>query len=195
LNESYEGALPVSSQLALGTFLLEGTETAVTSEQAQTLLPLWQVIQSGALKGEAETGAVLKQIEGAMTPEQLAAIAAMHLTSEDMGNWAQEQGVSLAGPGGGPPSVDGAPSAEGAAAFPPGGMTEEGREAMRAARESDEGGFGPPEGMAEEQREAMRATAEANGMTRPGGAGGMGGGQLAALAGSLVELLSNLAGG
>jgi hypothetical protein len=74
-------------------------------------------------------------------------------------------------------------------------MTEEGREAMRAARESDEGGFGPPEGMAEEQREAMRATAEANGMTRPGGAGGMGGGQLAALAGSLVELLSNLAGG
>jgi hypothetical protein len=195
LNESYEGALPVSSQLALGTFLLEGTETAVTSEQAQTLLPLWQVIQSGALKGEAETGAVLKQIEGAMTPEQLAAIAAMHLTSEDMGTWAQEQGVSLAGPGGGPPSVDGAPSAEGAAAFPPGGMTEEGREAMRAARESDEGGFGPPEGMAEEQREAMRATAEANGMTRPGGAGGMGGGQLAALAGSLVELLSNLAGG
>lgn len=189
LNESYEGALPVSSQLALGTFLLEGTENVVTSEQAQILLPLWRVIESGALKSEGETGAVLKQIEGAMTSEQLAAIAAMQLTFEDMGTWAQEQGVSLGGPGDGPPSTDGA------AAFPPEGMTEEQREAMRAARESGEGGFAPPEGMSQEDREAMRATAEANGMTRPDGAGGMRGGQLAALAGPLVELLSNLAGG
>ena len=85
LNESYEGALPASSQLALGTFLLEGTETAVTPEQAQTLLPLWQVIESGTLKSEGETDAVLKQIGGVMMPEQLAAIGAMQLTSEGMG--------------------------------------------------------------------------------------------------------------
>ena len=49
--------------------------------------------------------------------------------------------------------------------------------------------------MTEEEREAMRATAEANGLTRPEGAGGMGGGQLAALAGPLVEMLSDLTGG
>ena len=158
LNESYKGALPVSSQLALGTFLLEGTENEVSSDQAQTLLPLWQVIGSGALESEAETNAVLKQIEGAMTSGQLAAIAAMQLTSEDMATWAQEQGVTLGGPG------------DGAGTFLPKGMTEE-------------------------EMEAMRATAEASGMTRPDGAGGMGGGQLAALAGPLVEMLTELAKG
>jgi hypothetical protein len=115
-----------------------------------------------------------------MTAEQLVAIAAMQLTFEDMTNWAQAQGVSLGGPGGG------APSADGAAAFaPPEGMTEEQMQEMRAARE----------GMSEEARAAMRATAEASGMTRPEGAGGMGGWQLAALAGPLVELLAELAAG
>jgi hypothetical protein len=183
LNESYEGALAASSQLALGTFLLEGTETALTSEQAQALLPLWQIIESGSLKGESETGAVIKQIEGAMTPGQLAAIAAMQLTSEDLRAWAQELGVSLGG------------SADGAGGSLPEGMTEEEMAERRAAHESGEGGFAPPEGMTEEEREAMRATAEARGMTRPDGAGSMGGGQLAALAAPLVEMLTELATG
>ena len=182
LNDSYENALPVSSQIALGTFLLEGTETAVTSEQAKALLPLWQVIVSGSLESTAETDAVLKQIEGAMTPAQVSAIAAMQLTAEDMRTWAQEQGVSLGGPGNGTGGF-----------APPEGMTEEQIAEMRAARESGEGDFGPPESMSQEDREAMRATAEASGMTRPEGAGGRGAGQLTALAGSLVELLSNLA--
>lgn len=181
LADSYENALPVSSQLALGTFLLEGTEKAVSSEQAQALLPLWQVIESGTLKSEGETEAVLKQIEGAMTPEQLAAIGAMQLTSEDMGTWAEEAGVILGRP------EDGT---EGFAL--PEGVTQEQMEEMRAARESGEGGFAPPEGMSQEEMEAM---AEANGMTMPEGAGDMGGGQLAALAGPLVEMLSSLTGG
>jgi hypothetical protein len=180
----------VSSQLALGTFLLEGTETAVSPEQAKTLLPLWQIVLSGTLMSEGETGAVLKQIEGAMTTEQLAAIAAMQLTFEDMGAWAQEQGVTLRGSGEGTPSSDGA----GAFALPE-GMGQEDLDAMRADRESGKGGFGPPEGVSEEEMKAMRATAQASGMTRPGGAGGMGAGQLAVLAGPLVELLTELAHG
>jgi hypothetical protein len=44
MDASYEGALPVSSQLALGTFQLEGTENAVTPAQAAALLPLWQAV-------------------------------------------------------------------------------------------------------------------------------------------------------
>ena len=186
LADSYENALPVSSQLALGTLQLEATENAVTSKQAQTLLPLWQIIQSGSLQGEAETGAILQQIEGAMTAGQLTAIAAMQLTMEDMGTWAQEQGVALRGPGDG----------EGGGRALPEGMTEEEMEEIRAARETGGGGgFAPPEGMSQEERETMRATAEASGFTRPDGADGTGVGQLVALAGPLVELLAKLAAG
>jgi hypothetical protein len=191
LNESCQGALPVSSQLALGTFRLVGTEYEVTPEQARTLLPLWQVIESGALKSDGETTAVLKQIEGAMTAEQLTSIAAMQLTFDDLGSWAQAQGVSLGGPGGGAPPADGAGNFA-----PPEGMPQDQRDEMRAAREAGgQGAFGPPGDMPQPDREAMRATAEANGMTMPTGAGAMRGGELPALAGPLVELLSNLAGG
>jgi hypothetical protein len=191
LNTSYEGALPASSQLAVGTFMLEGTENAVTAEQAAALLSLWQAIESGSLQGDAELNAVLKQIESAMTAEQLAAIAAMQLTGEAMREWMQEQDMSFfpaggqGGPGGGPGGL--------------GNMTEEERASMRATRQAGgEGGFGPGgfTDMSEEDRAAMRATAEASGMTFPGGGArfGTGQGQVVLLAGPLVELLTQRAG-
>jgi hypothetical protein len=167
LDDSYEGALPVSSQLAVGTFKLEGTENAVTTEQAQALLPLWQIIESGTLQGETETDAILKQIEGAMTPEQLVAIAAMQLTLGDMGAWAQEQGLSL-GP---------AP------------------EAMAADRAAGGGKGGQGANLSEEERAAMRATAEASGMIPCGRQAGAGASQLGILAEPLVELLTLRAAG
>jgi hypothetical protein len=188
LDTSYEGALPASSQLALGTFELEETENAVTPEQAKTLLPLWQAIQGGALQADAETNAVLKQIERAMTAEQLAAIAAMQLAVEDLGAWMQEQGVNLA-----PPSD----AAAGPGGFtPPNGMNEAEMVAVRATAQagggipSGGGPFGAPGGMSEEERAAMRATAEASGMTFSGGGGRAGRGQLALLAEQVVELLT-----
>jgi hypothetical protein len=185
LDASYEGALPASSQLALGIFQLEGAENAVTPEQAKALLPLWQAIQSGGLQSDAEINAVLKQIEGAMTAEQLAAIAAMQITREDLGTWMQEQGVNL-GPGAG---ARGGQSGLG-------DMSEEERAAMRATRQAGgQGGFGPGGfgNMSEEEREAMRATAEASGMTFSGRPGGANRGLLAVLAEPLVELLTRLA--
>jgi hypothetical protein len=196
LDTSYEGALPASSQLALGTFDLERTENAVTPEQARALLPLWQAIQRGSLQNDAETNAVLKQIEGAMTTGQLAAIAAMRLTFEDMGAWMQEQGVTFAPPEG---------AAEGQNSWPngaaPSNMGDDERAAMRATAEAGgglPGGGGFPGGsgnMSEEQRAALRATAEAGGMTFPGaGATGdqaaAGRGQLTLLAEQVVKLLT-----
>jgi hypothetical protein len=186
---SYERALPASSQLALGTFQLEGTENAITPQQAKTLLPLWQAIQGGSLQSDAETNAVLKQIEGAMTAEQLAAIAAMQLTVEEVGTWMQEQGVEFRPP-------QGAGQGQGVL----GNLSEEERAAMRATRQAGgEGGFGQGRAgqgafadMSEEERAAMRATAEASGMTL-GGRAGARRGQLAFLAEPLVELLSQRA--
>lgn len=101
LDASYPDALPASSQLALGTLLLEGTENAVTPEQAARLLPLWQSLRGGTLQGSAEIQAALTAIEKAMTPGQLQAIAAMRLTRQRLQEWMEEQGMRLA-PGGTP---------------------------------------------------------------------------------------------
>ena len=177
---TYENAMPASSQLALGTFRLEGTKDAVTAGQAKALLPLWQALQSGALKNDAETNAVLKQIEGTMTPQQLVAVAAMKLTREDLRSWMQEQGLSL-GP---PPGATGAPGGFG-------NMTEGQRASFRATAEA--GGFGsggPPQNLSDEERASFRATAEAGGASFPGRPSGARGGQVAFLAEPLVKLLT-----
>jgi hypothetical protein len=189
LSTSYDRALPVSSQLALGIFRLEGTADAVTPEQAKTLLPLWQALQSESLQSDAETNAVLKQIEGALTSEQLSAIADMQLTGESLGAWMQERGVNF----GLSPEAMATRQAAGGGQGAFGDPSQEEREAMRATRQAGgEGGFGPGGlgELSEEDREAMRATAEASGMSfgaRPGGAGR---GQLALLAEQVVELLT-----
>lgn len=121
LNENYTDALPVVEQLALGSLRLEETEQAVDESQAATLLPLWQAYQALSASdkaAEAEIAAVVKQLQQAMTSEQIAAIAAMQLTAEDLtasteelggllgrGGWRQGDGEAEGGfapvPGGG----------------------------------------------------------------------------------------------
>ena len=99
LDTSYPDALNVSDQLALGTIQLEGTENAVTPEQATASLLLWQALQ-GSVTTQAEVAAALKQIEGTMTSEQLEAIAILQLAQKDLRTWMQDQGLGLGeGPG------------------------------------------------------------------------------------------------
>jgi hypothetical protein len=95
LTDSYENALPVSTQLLIGTFKLEGTDFAVTSEQAKELIPLWQVLQSLSTSDSAaqeEMDSLVDQIQETMTPEQIQAIGEMQLTQVDMFAMLQEQG-------------------------------------------------------------------------------------------------------
>jgi len=190
LDTSYDNALNASSQLVLGTLQLEETDYAVTPEQAASLLPLWQAMQGG-VTAQAEVNALLKQIEGTMTQEQLAAIAALQPTQEDLRAWMEEQGLGM---GGGFPGTGG-------------DMSEEEREALRATMEAG----GMPEGgpfgdLSEEERADMRATMEAGGggmHGRPGGGagggmpgrpgGGAGGRQFGPLLNPLIELLTQRA--
>ncbi|NMC52119.1 MAG: hypothetical protein GYA48_00585 [Chloroflexi bacterium] len=72
----------INDKLAAGTLLLEGTDLAVTQQQAQTLVLLWQGIQSLSASDSAagaELEAIYQQIQSAMTSEQLAAIEAMEI--------------------------------------------------------------------------------------------------------------------
>ena len=105
LDTSYEGALSVRNQLALGTLQLDGTANAITVDQAKTLLTLWQALrgttQSGA-SAQAEVNALLTQIEGALTADQLAAIKDMKLTQAAFQQWAAANGITM-GAGGGQP--------------------------------------------------------------------------------------------
>jgi hypothetical protein len=102
LNEAYPDALPVVEQLALGSLRLEETEQAVDESQAATLLPLWQAYQTLSTSdkaAEAEVTALVKQLQGAMTPEQIEAIAAMQLTAEDVTASMQDLGGFFGGRG------------------------------------------------------------------------------------------------
>ncbi len=123
LNDDYADALPVSSQLAIGTLMLEGSEEAVTVEQAQELLSIWQMLQalqSSGTAAQAELDAVVNQIQRAMTPEQLTAIKEMKLTADSLTDWIQESGLAqgagggLGRAGGFQPPAGVAPSAPGA---------------------------------------------------------------------------------
>lgn len=98
LNADFDEALPVPSQLAIGTLILEDTEDAVTVEQAGELLPSWkmlQALQSSGTAAQVELDAVLNQIQGTMTNEQLLAIKTMELTPTSMMELAQERGLGF----------------------------------------------------------------------------------------------------
>lgn len=156
------GQLPAVTKLVLGTLKLEGTENAVSPEQAGELLPLWQVylslLESDSASQE-EIDALVDQISSTMTPEQSQAIEEMQLSQQDMfeimqesgmgmGNRPQTEGGNQSGnfspPGGGEgfaPPEGGGPSG----GIPGGngeGLDPEQIATAQAAREAGGGGFG-----------------------------------------------------
>lgn len=99
LSTDYTDALPIQGQLALGTVQLEGSEWAVTEEQAAVLLPLWQAMQSlsnSDTTSPVELNALLNQIAASMSAEQIQAIADMALTTQSIADLRAANG----GPGG-----------------------------------------------------------------------------------------------
>ena len=128
---------PLSMQLALGTLKLEGTDAAVTPEQAAELFPLWRAAKELSEADNVtpqELEGLFKQIQKAMTAEQMQAIQSMDLSGPNMADIAKELGLEL--PAGGP-----------------GNLTEEQQATMEASPQSgqmppaDLGGGPPPGGM------------------------------------------------
>ena len=86
--------MPLSMKLPVATLMLEETDFAVTPEQAEDLLPLWQMLralQESGTASQIEIEAVYDQIQEALTPEQLAAIEEM--SPEDMRALFEELGM------------------------------------------------------------------------------------------------------
>jgi hypothetical protein len=90
--------LPLAMQLAIGTFKLDKTNSAVTAEEAAQLLPLWQGLRSLSSDQTAATEEVqglIQQIQETMTPEQVQAIKDMNLTFQEVNQVAQEYNIQL----------------------------------------------------------------------------------------------------
>ncbi|NJD59483.1 MAG: hypothetical protein C3F13_03380 [Anaerolineales bacterium] len=87
------------TQLAAGTLKLEGTDQAVTSSQAGELLTLWEAYQSlsnSDTTSQVEEDALVDQIEGALTSEQLTAINDMNLSEQVLSEIMQLSAVNNA---------------------------------------------------------------------------------------------------
>lgn len=127
LSIEYSDAANVRSQLAYGTLKLADTPNAITSDQAKTLIPLWQAVIS--LSGDTTTAseeltAVQDQITAAMTTEQLRAIAGMQITNAGLNVFYAEYGITLPTPIPGVTKVPGSGS----------GKTEEEKAAAEATK-------------------------------------------------------------
>jgi hypothetical protein len=94
-NGTVAGALPATTQIALGTLKLDGTGNNVTADQAAKLLPLWetmQVLETSDTAAKQEIDALGTQIQETMTDKQMKTITAMNLTRQDMFAVLQAQG-------------------------------------------------------------------------------------------------------
>ena len=141
LGTSYDNAASVELQLLAGTMKLEGTNLAVTADQAAILLPLWKQVQSlgqdmgpgqggpsqtqdSATPAAASAGSdtqtqidgLLNQIQAAMNAEQIQAIAEMQITQDSILSVMQTKGSTMGGnggPGGNGQAPQGTPPAGG----------------------------------------------------------------------------------
>ena len=123
-NGASASALPVATQLIIGTLKLEEADNAVTAEQAAELLPLWQtltVLYDSDTSAEQEIDALVKQIQETMTAEQMQAITTMNLTREDMFAIMQEQGLAMDSSSQSSNAQSGNSSSNGGGGFQPGG--------------------------------------------------------------------------
>jgi len=135
LNATYENAVSIEQQLILVTFKLEGTNMAISKEQAAILIPLYTNLktivesmipaqgtqgdpasaqpQAISAETQAQVDAIIKNILAAMTPEQVKAISEMQITREIAQTIMTEKGINMGGgrggQGGAMPGANGQP--------------------------------------------------------------------------------------
>jgi hypothetical protein len=192
---------PIEQKLAMGTLKLEGTDLAVTAEQAQALLPLWKAVKAFSASENVSTdevNAVYTQIQEAMSEAQLASIKELSISPEEMQALMKELGVEM--PSGAPGGSGGRQDlteeqiatlqANRAALQAQGGTNQQGgdRQGMRiqGGGAMPGGGF-PPDGV---------GAPNAQGTPQPGQMGprGAGGGFNTLMVDPLIKLLQERAG-
>jgi hypothetical protein len=88
----------LESRLAIGILKMEGTNQAVTADQARILLPLWQQVQTmvaNSATNPTDLQTVYQKIEGTLTPAQITAIEGVSLNQADIQTFAQSLGIQI----------------------------------------------------------------------------------------------------
>ena len=88
--------MTVEQKMGIGILKLEGTDNAVTAQQAKDLLPLWQALKSMQTSNNAsvdEIKAVFSQMKDTLTPGQVTAIQGLTWTQADMTAIMQQYGI------------------------------------------------------------------------------------------------------
>lgn len=119
---------PVGNKLAIGILALEGTDKAVTAEEAKNLLPLWKAVRSlnnSETASNDEITALYTQIQETMTTEQVQVIKDLNLSQEELRALMEKYGGAM---GGGPQGMD------------PSSMTDEQKATLEALRQSNNSG-------------------------------------------------------
>lgn len=91
-------SLSLVNMLIVGMLKLEETKQAVTADEAEKLLPLWQAYRSLSISqtaAEEEVEALLGQIQNTLTAEQFESIKALNLTNTDMMDLMQSLGGGM----------------------------------------------------------------------------------------------------
>jgi hypothetical protein len=152
----------LEAKLAVGTLKLEGTGLAVTPEEGQQLLPLWQKVKTlsaDSASSAADLKTTYQQIEKVMTPDQVQWIKDMTLTQANLQALMTKYGIQIT-PGASPNGANFAtPNAD--------------QLATRTARETQNpgGGFAPGGTLSPDQQATLTARETQN----PGGGFNQGG--------------------
>ncbi|KPL91517.1 hypothetical protein [Levilinea saccharolytica] len=89
---------PVENKLAVGILSLEGTDKAVTADQAKAMLPLWEAVKS--LRTDPNTTAqeisgLYQQIQQTLTPDQVQAIQDLDLDPQEVQALMEKYGLQF----------------------------------------------------------------------------------------------------
>lgn len=95
-------AQPVNDQteLIVGIFGMEGTDQAISAEQAASLIPLWNSLLELSQSQDAtreEADVLVEQIKAVLTADQLAAIENMAIDQQAVITFMQEQNIEMSG--------------------------------------------------------------------------------------------------
>jgi len=181
---TFQGEMPLESKLLFGSLMLEETDMAITSDQAEELLPLWKLYTSlleSDTTADAEISAVMNSIQEAMTADQMEYIDGMQLGPDDIRQLMDDLGIEFGSRGSDSQNSQNFPKGF----TPPGGFGGVPGEGPGQGQGGGQG-FGPGGGFGSFSPE-QQATAQA--MRAERGSGGRGFFANTALIDALIELL------